>query len=134
MTSAESKYNRERGQGMVEFALLLPVLMLILMGFFDFGRVIYADSVVANCAREGARFGITFPEDPADIVTVVQNAAIGLDVAKLTINISYPDSDTIQVQVNYDFDLITPLMADLVSGGGPLILSTTTTMYSRYEQ
>jgi hypothetical protein len=42
---------------MTEFALILPVLVLILLGIVDFGRVFYYWTSIANSAREGARYG-----------------------------------------------------------------------------
>jgi TadE-like protein len=47
---------RSRGQGLVEFALVLPVFMVILIGMVDLGRAIWANNSVANAAREAARF------------------------------------------------------------------------------
>ena len=44
------------GQGLVEFALVLPVFMVILIGMVDLGRAIWANNSVANSAREAARF------------------------------------------------------------------------------
>lgn len=46
---------RERGAAAVEFALVLPVLVMILMGIIDFGMVTNAQAIVANAARDGAR-------------------------------------------------------------------------------
>ena len=48
--------SRARGQGLVEFALVLPVFMVILIGMVDLGRAIWANNAVANSAREAARF------------------------------------------------------------------------------
>lgn len=48
----------ERGQSLVETALVLPILLIILMGIFDFGRAIYAYNAVSNSAREAARLAI----------------------------------------------------------------------------
>jgi hypothetical protein len=45
-----------RGQGLVEFALVLPVFMVILIGMVDLGRAIWANNAVANASREAARF------------------------------------------------------------------------------
>jgi Flp pilus assembly protein TadG len=45
-----------RGQGLVEFALVLPIFMVILIGMVDLGRAIWANNSVANAAREAARF------------------------------------------------------------------------------
>jgi TadE-like protein len=49
---------RERGlgQGLVEFALVLPVFLVILIGMFDLGHAIWANNAAANAAREAARF------------------------------------------------------------------------------
>lgn len=47
---------RARGQALVEAALVAPLFFLILFGIIDLGRVIWANDVVSNAAREGARF------------------------------------------------------------------------------
>jgi Flp pilus assembly protein TadG len=52
------RFSRRRGapgQGLVEFALVFPLIILLLMGIFDLGRAIYAYNTVANAARQGAR-------------------------------------------------------------------------------
>jgi hypothetical protein len=46
---------RERGQGLLEFAIVLPVFMLALFGIFDVGRLVYVNSALSQAAREGAR-------------------------------------------------------------------------------
>jgi Flp pilus assembly protein TadG len=47
-----------RGQTMVEFALILPILMFLLTGFFDLGRVVLAHDALGHAAREAARYAI----------------------------------------------------------------------------
>ncbi len=47
--------HRERGAAMVEFALLLPLLLLVLFGLIDMGRMFLTQAMVTNGAREGAR-------------------------------------------------------------------------------
>jgi hypothetical protein len=54
--SATRSRARSRGQGLVVFALVLPVFMVILIGMVDLGRAIWANNSVANAAREAARF------------------------------------------------------------------------------
>jgi Flp pilus assembly protein TadG len=44
-----------RGQGLVEFALVFPLIILIIFGIFDLGRAVYAYNTLANAARQGAR-------------------------------------------------------------------------------
>lgn len=55
---ARSAGRRASGQGMVEFALVVPIFVVLLFGIVDFGRVIWARSSLENAAREGARFAI----------------------------------------------------------------------------
>jgi hypothetical protein len=47
-----------RGQGLVEFALILPIFMILLVAVFDLGHVVWANDALANSAREAARFAI----------------------------------------------------------------------------
>lgn len=49
---------RRRGQAMVEFALLAPVLFLILFGIVDLGRAVFYANELTNASREGARIAI----------------------------------------------------------------------------
>lgn len=49
---------RRRGQALVEFALLIPVFLLIVVSLFDFGRAVFSYNSVTNAAREGARLAI----------------------------------------------------------------------------
>ena len=49
---------RGAGQSLVEFALVLPLFLTILIGMVDVGRAIWANNVVANAAREAARYAI----------------------------------------------------------------------------
>ena len=46
---------RSRGQSLVEFALVFPIIILLIAGFFEIGRAVYAYNTIANAARQGAR-------------------------------------------------------------------------------
>jgi hypothetical protein len=48
--------DRHRGQGLAEFAIVLPIFLLIVFGMIDIGRVIWATDNITNAAREGARY------------------------------------------------------------------------------
>jgi Flp pilus assembly protein TadG len=67
--------SRRRGQAMVEFALVLPIFLLVLAGILDFGFMLYNRMTVINAAREGAHAAIIVP-NYNDIPTVVQGAVI----------------------------------------------------------
>jgi Flp pilus assembly protein TadG len=46
---------RSTGQSLVEFALVFPIIILLVMGFAEIGRAVYAFNTIANAARQGAR-------------------------------------------------------------------------------
>lgn len=64
---------RSRGQSMVEFALVLPVFLLLTFGTVDLGRAIFYQSLLNNAVRDGARFG-TVSQDTAAVQLHVQTA------------------------------------------------------------
>lgn len=47
-----------RGQTIVEFAVILPIFLMLLVGIFDLGRVVWANDTLAGAAREAARYAI----------------------------------------------------------------------------
>ena len=53
-----ARTDRTRGQALVEFALVLPVLTLLLAGFWDLGRVVLAHDAANHAAREAARYAL----------------------------------------------------------------------------
>ncbi len=77
-----AKPGSQVGQALVEFAIMLPVIVIILLGIIDFGVVFYNKAMITNASREGARAGITFrtdstgaynPLSEAEVLAVVQN-------------------------------------------------------------
>jgi len=50
------KLRRDNGQGMVEFALVLPILLLVIFGIIEFGRLLFTYSMISAASREGARY------------------------------------------------------------------------------
>jgi Flp pilus assembly protein TadG len=47
----------QEGSAAVEFAIILPVLLLLLLGALDMGHMYYIDHLITNASREGARYG-----------------------------------------------------------------------------
>jgi len=64
-----------RGQSMVEFALILPLFVLIVIGVFDLGRAFFGSITITNAAREGARYGTLHVTDPQGICNATLNEA-----------------------------------------------------------
>ena len=59
---------RDRGAAAVEFALVLPLLLLLVLGIFEFGRVFNIQISLSNAAREGARH-MAVHDDPGEAAT-----------------------------------------------------------------
>ncbi len=57
---------RERGQSLAEFAILLPLLLILTLGAIDYGRVYFAYVSVTNAARNGAQYASVSPDAAAD--------------------------------------------------------------------
>ncbi|MCR4441597.1 MAG: pilus assembly protein [Peptococcaceae bacterium] len=104
-----------RGQAAVEFALVIPVLLLLLFGIVEFGRIFGASLIVAHSAREGARLGSMGASD-SEIILRVEEAAASLDADLLDIEIT-PDEagretgTPIRVHVAYPVTVYAPFIS-----------------------
>jgi Flp pilus assembly protein TadG len=103
---------RDRGSAAVEFALLLPVLLLLIFGVIDFGRAINDQITLTQAAREGARLA-ALGYSTSSVQTRAQNAATGLSPVTVTVSSSCPTGagagvDAV-VQTSYSFSFITPV-------------------------
>jgi Flp pilus assembly protein TadG len=82
-TAMIKKLNSDRGQTLVEFAFILVLLLLLILGIFEFSIIAYDKVMITRVSREGARAGVVFRADPstfayspltaAEIRTVVSN-------------------------------------------------------------
>jgi hypothetical protein len=119
---------KEHGQDLAEYALILPIFLLVILSIFDMGRAVYYYSALQNSVREGARYGIIYPEDITGIENVVRQKAVGLDINDLSIYTSFPSDDTIQVRATFQFQIVTPIIGALV-GSNELTFSGQSTMH-----
>src|SRR5262245_58744247 len=87
------RYTKEAGSVVVEFALVLPILLLIMFGGVEFGLAMYNKEVITNASREGARAGIVIGT-PRPTVTQITNVVktyltnTGWDATKATITVT----------------------------------------------
>jgi len=70
---AKHTQQKNKGQSVVEMAVMLPILLIIVVGLVEIGAVLFTQMTVTNAAREGARFGVAGATDN-DITIVTQNA------------------------------------------------------------
>lgn len=102
-----------RGQSLVEFALLLPLLIVILIGILDLGRFFGGYVALTNAAREGARYAIDYPTDTTGIknrtVSEVSGSLPNFTTSNVTVNAASgtDPGNPITVAVSYPFPLIT---------------------------
>lgn len=139
MQMSKGSSTRSHGQGLVEFALILPILLLIFMGILDFGRLIYAYNSVSNAAREGARLGIVDQRQTSGAYNAASEAAnqataLGLSPTNPTqVLVTFPNTSgacptvsvgcPISVRVQYQFTPITPIIGRII---GPITVGSTT--------
>ena len=115
----------ERGASAVEFALIATVFALILMAFFDMGRVVYFNSAVEAAAQEGARAYAGNPSLTTNqLKTIILSKVVGLDSDSLSVTVSTPDSRTVEVSVTYPYQPITPLLQPFFSPGYQVTATT----------
>jgi Flp pilus assembly protein TadG len=113
------------GQTLVEFALILPVLILLLVGLMEFALLLYNQHVITNASREGARYGIVSRTDRrtlTEIETVVNQYCLDnlvtfgdgtpetdilvtdtLGTIKATSSASFSDNLQVSVEFEYQF-------------------------------
>ena len=87
----QKKRKAPPAQALVEVAILLPILLLLVLGAMDFGRIFYAKIVLTNAAREGANYLSRNPDDGdsayASTINAINNeaASSGINATMLTI-------------------------------------------------
>jgi Flp pilus assembly protein TadG len=73
MTMRTHSRKNERGAALIETAITIPIILLISVGIFEFGRAYQTWQVMTNAAREGARIAILNEKTETDVQTVVQD-------------------------------------------------------------
>jgi Flp pilus assembly protein TadG len=137
----------DQGQSMIEAAMTLPIVLLVCVGIFEFGRAFQTWQVLTNAAREGARIAVMPSTAPAGVETIVRNymtdgqldttavanatvtinpaATVGIGggatAAATVVTISYP----------YQFSVLQPVASLVVSGstvGAPMSMTASAKM------
>lgn len=124
-----------RGQSLVEFSLVIPLFLLLLIGIFDLGRAVFAYNTLTNAAREGARMAIV-NQDTATIISDAKAATAIVELNDPSVQIGFyemaedgsPDmSDPCSpvavgclavVSFEADYRPITPVISNIVFGSG----------------
>jgi Flp pilus assembly protein TadG len=130
------KHRSESGQSLVEFALAIPIFLLILFGLFDLGRVVYAYNTISNASRESVRVSIVNQtQTVVEAEAIKQAVSLGLTNADVTpayvTEGGAPCATPIAVNclasvtVVYNFTPVTPVIGQII---GPLQITSVTEM------
>lgn len=115
---------------MTEMALILPLLLLILLGIVETGRIFHSYLVVTEVARDAVRYVSIGAADSA-VDEAIQEDIGTLDSARLTYTITPPphqrrSGQPVTVRVEYPVQLITPVLSSLLPN--PLVVESAVTM------
>ncbi|HEY7624898.1 MAG TPA: TadE/TadG family type IV pilus assembly protein [Candidatus Limnocylindria bacterium] len=138
----------DRGTSTVEFALVIPVLILVLVAGFDFTRALLAYTTISNGSREGVRYAVLHPTaDRSAIESEVERRTKPLSASALNVIVQYsndggatytdwptsgppasrpPVSLTVRVEVRYSWSAASSITSELLSSmtQSPYLLST----------
>lgn len=130
----------ERGASAVEFAIILPVLLILIGGLIDFGRLYFLNIVLTNAAREGSRAGVvvTTPisgQCPSSVDDCIRArtvaAASPYTVSDLTVTVNSNCTGVSPTQTSVTVKPSTPFkwtMLGAVAGITPPLVSATSVM------
>ncbi len=115
-----------RGQGLVEFALILPLLLLLIFGILDFGRMLFIYANLFNAAREASRYALTDPGNQVAIQYEARSRIVLVPPEEVNITIWYDKGpptyrgitdpnhlvvgDRVIIDLRYNAEFITPLI------------------------
>ncbi len=119
--------SNDRGASTLELAFIAPLLFILALGIVDMGRALAMGVTVSEAAQEGVVYAGQQPSDPDAVVSRVMFSATDprLESDQVTITCTVAPTDHVSVTVDYELDLMTPLIADLL--GGSVNLSKTVT-------
>lgn len=123
-----SIFRHQRGHALIEMGLTLPILLVLIIGTLDLGRAVYAQNIISNAAREGARYGTTPPIVLTDVEAKAASLITGLDMDEVSIVADQPGASTIRVTVTYTFTAVTPMVGNLIGENGTTTLTGISTM------
>jgi hypothetical protein len=141
--SCTNRPDTARGQGLVEFALVSPLILVLLLALFDVGRVVFVYTTLTNASRAGARAAIVNqsnsvvcvgPDQPFKCVAAQKAVGVGIrpqDVPDVVVTGSFcaeMGTCDVTVTLSTSIDLVTGPLLSLAVGKSSFDLTTSTTM------
>ncbi|TET50819.1 MAG: pilus assembly protein [Actinomycetota bacterium] len=104
---------KEKGASAVEFALILPILIILIFGIFEFSIAFNNYITITHAAREGVRLAAVDLNNP-DLKNIIIERAYPLNINEDDIAISTPEGteigDPVEVEITYTFSMSIPLI------------------------
>lgn len=128
-TAGRPRRDQRRGAAAVEFAIVVPIFILLIIGFIELGRALMVQQVLTNASRVGARSAAMLNSTQAEVSNVVAEYAEGVSVSSAQVEIS-PDpaaaatGDEITVTVSVDFSSVSWLPSPWFLNGATLTASS----------
>lgn len=145
LIAAARFWRREGGATLVEFALVLPVVLLVIIGILDFGRAVTAYVTMSNASREGLRYATLHPASTPDAIKEsVVNRSSPLNAQQMTVRALYSNDDggtwrewtdpgavkmnktAIRIEVSYPWSAATAFVGRFISNGSVTFTTTST--------
>ena len=124
----------EKGQAAVEFALVLPILLILIFGIIDFGRILYTKNALTSLSQEAARHASIYygSENDATLQNYVIDNAGTLNESSFTGNaVTFTPSRTsgsdVVVTLTYELFYITPIVNLIPGVDNPFYITSTST-------
>jgi Flp pilus assembly protein TadG len=129
----------QRGAALIETAFTIPIILLISVSIFEFGRAYQTWQVLTNAAREGARIAILTDKTDADVQAAVKGymtsggLPIGSAVVNVDRNVAMGSNTASRITVNYPFQFIVlnpvvRLVTPTSTTGAPLTMQSVALM------
>lgn len=93
MSASVPRRHRAHGQGLVEFALVLPIFLLVFFALLDLGSAVVSYTSLTNAAREGARLAIVNQDEPS-IVKRAQDASAIVETDSPSVTVDFFEEKT----------------------------------------
>ena len=131
----------EKGAALLEAAITVPIILLISVGIFEFGRAYQTQQVLTNAAREGARLAVIEGKTDAEVRTRVQDYLTGGGLKTLTdanilvtrdVAMTGTTASSVEVRYPFEFMVLNPVVRLIAptdtKTGAPITMSATTLM------
>lgn len=138
-----NRLKSERGTALLETALTLPIILLVSVGIFEFGRAYQMEQVLTNAAREGARVAVLPGMDQATVkdrvyaylnsgqVPNAGTASVAIDTVSIPMGTGSVPGTKVTVNYPFSFIVLNPVANLVVKGstyGDPITMSASSEM------